>query len=75
MEALIPHLTKPPLLDREPRRILEPAAGDGNIVRVLQRAFPQAEIVTGDILTGQDFTSYDYEGLFDLAGCRRKDCE
>jgi hypothetical protein len=51
----------------QPRRILEPACGDGAIVRILKREFPLAEIVVGDVSSGQDFLRHDYGGeLFDL---------
>jgi methylase of polypeptide subunit release factors len=58
---MVPHLGYP-------RRILEPAVGNGAIARILKREFPAAEIVTGDIATGQDFLLlHDYGGrLFDL---------
>ena len=38
-KALIPHLQQ-----YQPRRILEPAAGQGAIVHVLEQAFPEAVI-------------------------------
>lgn len=52
----------------EPRRILEPAAGEGAIVRVLQAAFPNAVIDAGDITTGRDFlaTPPPYKATYDL---------
>jgi hypothetical protein len=57
--AMLAHL-------RRPRRILEPAAGAGAIVRALEQAFPGAEIISGDITQGQDFLTHDYDGKFDL---------
>src|SRR5437660_11738047 len=50
----------------KPHHILEPAAGRGAIVRVLQRAFPEAVIEQGDISTGQEFLTYPYAGPYDL---------
>jgi hypothetical protein len=60
-EAMLPHLVR-----YQPRRILEPAVGDGAIARVLKRAFPDARLVVGDVGTGQDFLSHDHGGPFDL---------
>src|SRR5262249_27680749 len=47
-------------------RILEPACGDGAIVKVLHDYCPNAEIVAGDLIYGQDFETFQYPGLFDL---------
>ena len=59
-EALVPYLGTP-------LRILEPAAGEGAITTVLQRAFPHAIIDAGDITTGQDFLTYPWQaGYYDL---------
>ncbi len=60
-EAIIPILRL-----YNPSRILEPAAGGGAIVRVLQRSFPDAAIDSGDIATGQDFLVHDYSPTYDL---------
>ena len=60
-KALIPHLRQ-----YQPRRVLEPAAGQGAIVRVLEQAFPEAVIEQGDIRTGQDFLTHEYAGPYDL---------
>jgi hypothetical protein len=48
------------------RRILEPASGNGAIVRVVERWFPEAHIDAGDIQNGQDFLAYEYSGPYDL---------
>jgi hypothetical protein len=48
------------------RRILEPASGNGAIVRVLERWFPEARIDAGDIQNGQDFLTHEYSGSYDL---------
>ena len=61
IKAIIPHLQQ-----YQPRRILEPAAGQGAIVRVLEQAFPEAVIEQGDISTGQDFLAHEYAGPYDL---------
>jgi phospholipid N-methyltransferase len=61
IEAMIEHLRR-----YRPQSILEPAAGDGAIVRALRQAFPDAEIVIGDINQGQDFLKHEYSGQFDL---------
>jgi hypothetical protein len=60
-EAIVPHLEP-----YHPRRILEPAAGGGAIVRVLQQAFPEAEIDQSDISTGQNFFTHRYAGPYAL---------
>jgi hypothetical protein len=60
-EAIIPHLRP-----YAPQRILEPAAGHGAIVRLLESAFPEAEIDTGDVSTGQDFLVHPYPADYDL---------
>ncbi len=60
-EAIVPQLAR-----YNPRRILEPAAGGGAIVRVLRRAFSTAVIDQGDISTGQDFLTHPYAGPYDL---------
>src|SRR6516164_6051140 len=61
IKAIIPHLQQ-----YQPRRILEPAAGQGAIVRVLEQAFPEAVIEQGDISTGQDFLAHEYASPYDL---------
>lgn len=40
--------------------LLEPAAGEGAIVRILKRAFPTAQTDAGDIVSGQDFLTYPW---------------
>jgi len=64
-EAILPHLYGYlPYIAKG--RILEPAAGDGAIVRVLERFFPEAQIDAGDISTEQDFLKHDYPGPYHL---------
>lgn len=48
--------------------ILEPACGDGAVVRILQRRFPHAEIVATDIAHGRqfDFLTMQPHPRFDL---------
>jgi hypothetical protein len=60
-EAIVPHLKR-----YIPKRILEPAAGEGAITQVLARVWPDAQVVAGDIRTGQDIRTHKYDGLFDL---------
>jgi hypothetical protein len=59
--ALIPHLQQ-----YRRGRILEPTAANGAILRVLERAFPEAVIEHGDIRTGQDVFTHHYDGLYNL---------
>jgi hypothetical protein len=64
-EAIIPILREH-LYPIEDPRTLEPAAGQGAILRVLEEAFPNAVIDSGDIGTGQDFLTYPYDPHYDL---------
>jgi hypothetical protein len=64
-EAIIPILQEH-LFPIEDPRILEPAAGQGAILQVLEDAFPHAVIHSGDITTGQDFLTYPYDRYYDL---------
>jgi hypothetical protein len=57
IRAMLPHLEA-----QLKGQILEPAEGNGAIVRTLEEPFPAARIVQGDIQTGQNFLS----GQFDL---------
>ncbi len=60
IEAVVPHLARRLATVPQPR-ILEPAAGDGSIVRILEAAFPKARIDSGDLTTGRDFLTHRYK--------------
>jgi hypothetical protein len=64
-EAIIPILQEHIFPIDEPR-ILEPAAGQGAILGVLEDAFPNAVIHSGDITTRQDFLTFPYDRYCDL---------
>ena len=60
------------LLDVSPKSILEPSAGMGHISKVLEKYYPNSEIVSTDIVDrgycegGVDFLTYNFKRNFDL---------